>query len=123
MIAFSGFFISFIVGILLVIKIIKIGIRKKIKGVYNMIFNKKWTLNHMGKTVDNELSKKLKISPEISQILKNRGIKTEKDSEIFMDPSLDYLRDPFLMKDMEKAVKRIKEAIAKNEKYMDLWRL
>lgn len=72
-----------------------------------MIFNKKWTLKHKGKIVDNELSKKIKISPEISQILKNRGIETEKDSEIFMDPSLDYLRDPFLMKDMEKAVKRI----------------
>ena len=81
-----------------------------------MIFNKKWTLKHKGKIVDNELSKKIKISPEISQILKNRGIETEKDSEIFMDPSLDYLRDPFLMKDMEKAVKRIQEAIAKNEK-------
>ena len=81
-----------------------------------MIFNKKWTLKHKGKIVDNELSKKIKISPEISQILKNRGIETEKDSEIFMDPSLDYLRDPFLMKDMEKAVKRIQEAITKNEK-------
>ena len=81
-----------------------------------MIFNKKWTLKHKGKIVDNELSKKIKISPEISQILKNRGIETEKDSEIFMDPSLDYLRDPFLMKDMEKAVKRIQEAISKNEK-------
>ena len=37
-----------------------------------MIFNKKWTLKHKGKIVDNELSKKIKISPEISQILKNR---------------------------------------------------
>ncbi|MBQ1793613.1 MAG: single-stranded-DNA-specific exonuclease RecJ, partial [Peptostreptococcaceae bacterium] len=81
-----------------------------------MIFNKKWTLKHKGKIVDNELSKKIKISPEISQILKNRGVETEKDSEIFMDPSLDYLRDPFLMKDMDKAVKRIQEAISKNEK-------
>ena len=57
----------------------------------------------MGKPEDSELSKKLKISPEISRILKNRGINTEKDSEIFMNPSLEYLRDPFLMKDMKKA--------------------
>ncbi|MGL5712450.1 MAG: single-stranded-DNA-specific exonuclease RecJ, partial [Paraclostridium sp.] len=59
---------------------------------------------------------KIKISKEISQILKNRGVNSQKDSEIFMNPSLGYLRDPFLMKDMDKAVKRIKEAISNNEK-------
>lgn len=80
------------------------------------MFNKKWTLKYMGKLENSELSKKLKISPEISQILKNRGINSEKDSEIFMNPSLEYLRDPFLMKDMGKAVDRIKMAIENNEK-------
>lgn len=34
-----------------------------------------------------------------------------------MNPSLDYLRDPFLMKDMQKAVDRIKLAVEKNEKF------
>lgn len=80
-----------------------------------MIFNKKWTLKHKGEVEKDELSDKIKISPEISQILKNRGIKDERDSEIFMNPSLDYLRDPFLMKDMDKAVERIKKAINNNE--------
>lgn len=80
-----------------------------------MIFNKKWTLKHMGSVNDNDLSKKLKISPQISQILKNRYIDNEKDAEIFMNPSLEYLRDPFLMKDMKKAVDRIKKAIKNNE--------
>nr|WP_330408564.1 single-stranded-DNA-specific exonuclease RecJ [Romboutsia weinsteinii] len=82
----------------------------------SLIFNKKWTLKHTGNVEENELSKKLKISPEISQILKNRGINSEKDSEIFMNPSLEYLRDPFLMKDMKKAVDRIQRAIKNNEK-------
>ena len=80
-----------------------------------MIFNKKWTLKYKGEVEKDELSDKIKISPEISQILKNRGIKDERDSEIFMNPSLDYLRDPFLMKDMDKAVERIKKAINNNE--------
>lgn len=80
-----------------------------------MIFNKKWTLKHMGSVNDSDLSKKLKISPQISQILKNRYIDNEKDAEIFMNPSLEYLRDPFLMKDMKKAVDRIKKAIKNNE--------
>ena len=80
-----------------------------------MIFNKKWTLKHKGKVNKSELSEKINISPEISQILKNRGIEDEKSAEIFMNPSLDYLRDPFLMKDMKKAVERIQKAIENNE--------
>ena len=69
----------------------------------------------MGSVCEDELSRKLKISPEISQILKNRQIKNEKDAEIFMNPSLEYLRDPFLMKDMGKTVDRIKKAIKNHE--------
>ena len=80
-----------------------------------MIYNKKWTLKHKGKVKETDLSKKINISPEISQILNNRGINNEKDAEIFMNPSLEYLRDPFLMKDMDKAVKRIKKAIENND--------
>lgn len=80
-----------------------------------MIFNKKWTLKYKGRLERDELSDKIRISPEISQILKNRGIENERDSEIFMNPSLDYLRDPFLMKDMTKAVDRIKKAMDNNE--------
>ena len=80
-----------------------------------MIYNKKWTLKHKGKVKETDLSKKINISPEISQILNNRGINNEKDAEIFMNPSLEYLGDPFLMKDMDKAVKRIKKAIENNE--------
>ncbi|MBO3443452.1 single-stranded-DNA-specific exonuclease RecJ [Clostridium sp. CCUG 7971] len=80
-----------------------------------MILNKKWILKHTGNLRESEFSQKLNISPEISQILKNRGINNEKDSEIFMNPSLEYLRDPFLMKDMKKAVDRIKKAIEYNE--------
>lgn len=75
------------------------------------MFSKKWTLKYKGSIKDYDLNKKMKISPEIGQILKNRGINSEEDAEIFINPSLDYLRDPFLMKDMEKAVYRIEYAI------------
>ena len=81
-----------------------------------MLYKKKWTLKHFGKIKQDNMSKKINISPEISQILKNRDITTEKDAEIFMNPSLKYLRDPFLMKDMKKGVDRIKEAIEKKER-------
>ncbi|WP_455539955.1 single-stranded-DNA-specific exonuclease RecJ [Terrisporobacter sp.] len=81
-----------------------------------MIYNKKWTLKYKGKVQNTGLSEKIKISPEISQILKNRGIESEKDAEIFMNPSLEYLRDPFLMKDMRKSTDRIKKAIENKER-------
>ena len=46
-----------------------------------MIYNKKWTLKYKGKITDTDLSDKINISPEISQILNNRGIDNEKDAE------------------------------------------
>ena len=79
------------------------------------MFNKKWTLKHKGNIKEYDLCKKMKISPEIGQILKNRGINNEEDAEIFINPSLEYLRDPFLMKDMQKAVDRITYAIENNQ--------
>lgn len=81
-----------------------------------MIYNKKWTLKHKGKIKSTDLCDKINISPEISQILNNRGISDEKDAEIFMNPSLEYLRDPFLMKDMKKATERIKKAVENKER-------
>lgn len=77
---------------------------------------KKWTLIHKGKPELTEEAKKFKISPEISQILKNRKVDTEEDIKLFTNPTLDYLRDPFLMKDMEKAVDKIKKSIKLKER-------
>ena len=51
-----------------------------------MLYKKKWTLRHFGKIEQDKMSEKIGISPEISQILKNRDIITEKDAEIFMNP-------------------------------------
>ena len=77
---------------------------------------KKWTLIHRGKPKMNNETEKFKLSPEISQILENRSINSEEEIKLFTNPSLDYLRNPFLMKDMEKAVERIKKAIDSNER-------
>ncbi len=79
------------------------------------MFNKKWNLKYKGIIEEYDLSEKMKISPEIGQILKNRGINNKDDAEIFINPSLEYLRDPFLMKDVKKAVERIEYAIENNQ--------
>ena len=62
------------------------------------------------------LASELEISPVVSQILINRGIITTEDAKEFLFPSLKQLHNPLLIKDMEKGVDRLIEAISGNEK-------
>jgi single-stranded-DNA-specific exonuclease len=62
-----------------------------------------------------ELSKSLGIDPVLGSILVQRGIDNFDKAKHFFRPSLDDLHDPFLMKDMEKAVDRIHLAMAENQ--------
>ncbi len=55
-------------------------------------------------------------SPFTKRLLRTRGIKTDKEAEIFLNPDWERdTHDPFLMKDMKKAVSRITDAIQKDE--------
>jgi single-stranded-DNA-specific exonuclease len=51
------------------------------------------------------------VSPTIASLLAQRGI-------AYFRPSLEALHDPFLMKDMDKAVRRLAQAIAQKEKIL-----
>ena len=64
------------------------------------------------------LSKAININPYLSTILLQRGITDFESAKSFFRPSLDHLHDPFLLKDMENAVVRLKSAIDKNEKIL-----
>ena len=64
------------------------------------------------------LSKQLNVCNTTASLLVTRDIKTFEDAKSFFRPSLDHLHDPFLMKDMDKAVKRILEAILNDEKIL-----
>ena len=64
------------------------------------------------------LSKAININPYLSKILLQRGITDFESAKSFFRPSLDHLHDPFLLKDMENAVVRLKSAIDKNEKIL-----
>ena len=77
---------------------------------------KKWNILHRQEPSRNDLMESMSISKEIGQILLNRGIESQDQVEMFTDPSLKYLRDPFLLKDMDKAVERIRQAISRKEK-------
>ena len=62
-----------------------------------------------------ELQKSLQVDEAIASLLVQRGINTYEDAKYFFRPSLEDLHDPFLMKDMDKAVQRVELAIANNE--------
>ncbi|MEK7642449.1 MAG: single-stranded-DNA-specific exonuclease RecJ [Patescibacteria group bacterium] len=72
------------------------------------------------------MSKKYSVKPKISenlveQLLHNRGVRTEKEKQIFLNPDFEkHLHDPFLLPDMKKVVKRILEAIDKGER-VGIW--
>src|SRR5574337_360314 len=54
----------------------------------------------------------------IATLLLQRGINTFEKEKKFFRPSLDDLHDPFLMKDMDKAVARIEKAVTQKEKIL-----
>ena len=64
------------------------------------------------------LSKELNVCKTTASLLVSRDIKSFEAAKTFFRPSLDHLHDPFLMKDMDKAVKRIFEAIKNDEKIL-----
>ncbi|MEG2669635.1 MAG: single-stranded-DNA-specific exonuclease RecJ, partial [Oscillospiraceae bacterium] len=63
-----------------------------------------------------EMAKNFSISPLTSIILYNRGVREEADVKRFLSRDLGIMHDPYLMKDMDRAVDRIKEARDKKEK-------
>lgn len=64
------------------------------------------------------LVESLNVSPMIAELLVSRGIETFEQARLFFRPTLADLHDPFLMKDMEKAVARIEQAILSGENIM-----
>ena len=80
---------------------------------------KRWVLIPKGNSETiQKLSEELNIHPILSQLLVQRGINTFEEAKNFFRPSLSDLHDPFLMKDMDKAVERISNAILNKQKIL-----
>ncbi|MCD4789954.1 MAG: single-stranded-DNA-specific exonuclease RecJ [Bacteroidales bacterium] len=78
--------------------------------------DKRWVLKEQGeKTRIQHLTEVLNIDSNLANLIVQRGISTYEEAKFFFRPSLDELHDPFLMKDMHKAVHRIEVALQKNE--------
>jgi single-stranded-DNA-specific exonuclease len=76
----------------------------------------RWTLKKdPDQAVVHKLSKELSIDFVLAKLLVQRGISTFYEAKKFFRPSLTELHDPFLMKDMHKAVERIELAVQNGE--------
>jgi single-stranded-DNA-specific exonuclease len=79
----------------------------------------KWVVKPKGeKELIETLSKQLNIHPILTNLLIQRGHDTFDKAKAFFRPTLSMLHDPFLMKDMDKAVERIDKAITGKEKIL-----
>jgi single-stranded-DNA-specific exonuclease len=76
------------------------------------------TLTEQQIEIQKKLAEELSISPVLTQLLVQRGITTFDDARRFFRPDLGDLHDPFLMADMNNAVKRLTKAMQKNEKIL-----
>lgn len=77
-----------------------------------------WRIKDSNPAAQDNLSNALNISKLTAQLLLNRGIGDVASASDFLSSSLSSCHDPFLMKDMAKAVERIKKAISKKEKIL-----
>ncbi|MCK5277731.1 MAG: single-stranded-DNA-specific exonuclease RecJ, partial [Cyclobacteriaceae bacterium] len=73
---------------------------------------KRWIFNDdIDEDVVAQLSREINVSPIIAKILIQRNINDFDQAKRYFRPSLDQLHDPFLMRDMDKALERIKTAM------------
>lgn len=80
---------------------------------------KQWIIRDKGDEVQvKKLVSELNIDEVLANILLQRQVKDFDQARMFFRPDLADLHDPFLMKDMDKAVSRIQEAIRGNEGVM-----
>ncbi len=83
--------------------------------------NFRW--NYEPPTTENEacaegLAEEVRVPPAIAQMLVARGIRTAEQAKKYFHPQLLDLHDPYLMKDMDRAVERLNEAMGQRERIM-----
>ena len=79
---------------------------------------KRWILKNTDEIAAQSLADELRINPVLCQLLVQRGVRTYAEAKSFFRPSLDDLHDPFVMRDMDKAVTRLHTAITQQQKVL-----
>ncbi len=84
-----------------------------------MAIEKKWIVKEPGNpALVRQLTSELGIDQTLANLLVQRNIKSHSEARAFLKPQLDQLHDPFLMKDMERAVARLTKAIESRERIL-----
>lgn len=79
---------------------------------------RRWQIREFSEQRAEALQQALKISPVLCKLLVQRNIIDFDEAKSFFRPDLNQLHDPFLMKDMDKAVTRLQQAFSTNEKIL-----
>lgn len=84
---------------------------------------KRWILKPAPATARDKLAietltQQLGVSPFLANLLVQRGCYTFEEARLFFRPEISHLHDPFLMKDMDKAMIRLQMAFIRNEKIL-----
>ncbi len=80
-----------------------------------MAIQKRWRIPLINKDKTEILFQQLKIHPVLCEILVQRGIENFEEARKYFRPQLTDLHDPFLMKDMDRAVARILQSFSTQE--------
>ncbi|MBI5639083.1 MAG: single-stranded-DNA-specific exonuclease RecJ [Nitrospirae bacterium] len=80
--------------------------------------HRRWFLNRTNPEFVSYLSKAASISPILSQVLINRGMKSVSDIRDFLNPGMTGLSDPYELPDMKAAVERVRAAVQRNERVL-----
>ncbi len=83
-----------------------------------LLTQKFWQVRNPDPFLQVYLSNALKVHPLIAQVLANRGITSADEGKEFLSADLNTLHDPFLLKDMDRAVLRIRQAKENKEKVL-----
>ncbi len=84
-----------------------------------MAKERKWILKEPADSAKvDQLAAELGVDRVLASLLVQRGVTTFAQARSFFRPSLDNLHDPFLMKDMDRAVARLKQAVSLREKIL-----
>lgn len=78
--------------------------------------NREWITQQADENAVKKLATGLSLNPITARLLLNRGIETPEIARLYFEPSLSGLPDPFLLPDMDTAVKRVIRALEQKER-------
>jgi single-stranded-DNA-specific exonuclease len=79
---------------------------------------KRWIIPETNAGTVAMLCNQLNIEPILAAVLVQRGIASEEAADRFFHPSIAYLHDPFLLRDMDVAVQRLNAAMQQDERIL-----